>query len=36
MSTYAMGGGLVACVCVRTMEEGWLNFCHFGAYALIE
>ena len=35
MSTYAIGG-LVACVSVRTMGEGGSNFCHFGAYVLIE
>ena len=35
MSTYAMGG-LVACVRVRTMGERGSNFCHFGAYVLIE
>ena len=36
MSTYALGGGLVACVHVRTMGERGSNFCHFGAYVLIE
>ena len=37
MSTCAMGGGgLVACVRMRTMGEGRSNFCHFGAYVLIE
>ena len=35
MSTYAIGG-LEACVCVRTMRGGGSNFCHFGAYVLIE
>ena len=27
---------LVACVSVRTMREVEQNFCHFGAYVLIE
>ena len=30
------GGGLIACVRVRTMGEERSNFCHFGAYVLIE
>ena len=30
------GGGLVACARVRTMGEGGTNFCHVGAYVLIE
>ena len=36
VSTYAMGGGLLACVRVRTMGRGRSNFCYFGAYVLIE
>ena len=35
MSTYAMGGVLVACVRVRTMGRG-SNFYHFDAHVLIE
>ena len=33
---YVRNRGLAACVRVHTMGEGGSNFCHFGAYVLIE